>query len=129
VTTQAPGWYPFENTGGIRYWDGTTWNGPISFPAPTFDSNPVAGAPDRPAGGGSYVAAVLLPIVGVVLAVIQFARSNIGHGFGLLTASFVSGIVWALLLAAGSTSMISTSSDSYLDCVEQGQSLTEMEAC
>jgi hypothetical protein len=36
---------------------------------------------------GSYVVAVLLPIVGVILAIIQFARGNSGPGAALLLTS------------------------------------------
>lgn len=49
-------------------------------------------------GAGSYIAAALLPIVGVILAVVALARSRTGLGLALLATSALAFAVWAYLL-------------------------------
>jgi hypothetical protein len=57
---------------------------------------------DKP-GAGSYIVAILLPIVGVILAIRQFARNNSGPALALLLTSVVAGFVfYAVLSSTGS---------------------------
>src|SRR5688572_6163982 len=65
---------------------------------------------------GSYIVAVLIPIVGVVLAVRQFARNNIGPGFALLVTSVAVGAAWLVLIG-------STGSNARCVITAQGQKL------
>jgi hypothetical protein len=51
-------------------------------------------------GAGSYIATVLFPLVGVILAIVAFGRGKVGPGFALLLTSVVSWGVWAMLLLA-----------------------------
>jgi hypothetical protein len=51
-------------------------------------------------GAGSYVVAVLIPIVGVVLAIRQFARNRFGPATALLLTSIVSGVILVVALSA-----------------------------
>lgn len=56
-------------------------------------------------GVGSYAAAIVLPIVGVILAIRQFARNNSGPAVALLLTSVVAGFAWYVgLSSTGSNS-------------------------
>lgn len=79
-----PGWYQF-GPGETRWWDGYQWT--------------TAARANTP-GAGSYVVAVAVPIVGVILAIIQFSRSNVGPGFALLGTSIFAWIVAAIVVVA-----------------------------
>jgi hypothetical protein len=60
---------------------------------------PAAPASDDKPGVGSYVVAVLLPIVGVILAIRQFARNNVGPAVALLLTSIVAGLAFYAVLS------------------------------
>ena len=84
---------------------------------------PVPGTePRKKAGAGSYIAAVLLPIVGVILAIIQFARGNTGPGAALLLTSVVAFGIWFLIFVGAAIS-------DYDSCVENARNLNEMARC
>lgn len=67
-----------------------------------------SGTPTAPAGSanpgiGSYAVAILLPVVGVILAIRQFARNNSGPAVALLLTSVVAGgIFYAVVSSTGS---------------------------
>jgi hypothetical protein len=68
-------------------------------------SEQTAEAIHGPPGAASYVLAVAFPIVGVILAIVAFARSHVGPGFALLLTSGVAFFAWLVILAsAGSGS-------------------------
>lgn len=84
LTGLSPGWYlDPDDQQTRRYWNGSRW---------TEARLPVKPGGDTP-DYGSYVLAALLPIVGVVLAIVQFARGNIGPGFAVLLTSLVGGVI------------------------------------
>lgn len=77
-----------------------------------------------------YVAAVIIPIVGIILAIIQFNRNHVGPAFGLLLTSLVAAIVWsALLLMTYSATHESANTDRYTKCVMQAQTYKEQLNC
>ena len=57
-----------------------------------------AATPKQP-GAIGYILAVLIPIIGLIGAIIQFGRGNVGPGFALLiTSSLAFFILWPLIL-------------------------------
>lgn len=58
-----------------------------------------AGDDDTP-GVGSYVLAILLPIAGVILAIRQFAKSNVGPALALLLTSVVAGLAFYVVISS-----------------------------
>ena len=77
---------------------------------------------NKKAGAGSYIAAVLIPIVGVILAIIQFSRGNTGPGAAVLLTSTVAFCVWFFIFAAAAAS-------EYDSCIQGSQTLAEMNRC
>jgi VIT1/CCC1 family predicted Fe2+/Mn2+ transporter len=115
TTAQAPasGWYPDpEHEGTQRFWNGSEW---------TESRAPLKQA-ERTPGAGSYVVAVLLPIVGAILSIIQFARGNSGHAGALLLTSIVAGFLWIIVLG-------SIEAASYDACIQDADTLAEMGRC
>ena len=51
---------------------------------------------DTTPGAWSYVVAVLVPFVGVILAVVAWARGHVGPGFALMATSM---IAWTVAFA------------------------------
>lgn len=49
-------------------------------------------------GVGSYIAAILLPVVGVIIAIVQYAKGNASQATGILLTSIVAWFVWAAIL-------------------------------
>lgn len=123
----APGWYPVDpnggrERGGVRYWDGAAWRGPVR------PSNPAGSAPRDSFGQAALwlliggVAAQLLglfvglPVLSglgplsvlasLVLAIIGFVKGRI-HGYrtpssvGVLIANIVLFILVVLIIIAG----------------------------
>src|SRR5262249_16043465 len=84
--------------------------------------------PRRP-GAGSYIVAILFPIVGAILAIIQFARSNTGPGFALLLTSAVSFFVWFLILLSMAANDAWSSLNAYVQCIQHAQTLNQMSNC
>lgn len=73
---------------------------------------------DRPSrngrpGAGSYLVAVLVPIVGVILGIIALAKNKVGPGLALVLTAWVAMAVWAtLIIAVSFGSVVSTFNDS-----------------
>jgi Protein of unknown function (DUF2510) len=117
TTQQAPaaGWYPDpEHAGTQRFWSGTDWT---DNRAPLEQKTTA-----RKAGVGSYIAAVLLPIVGVIIAIVQFARGNTGSGMAVLLTSLVAGFIWASVL-------VGMAASDYEACINGADTLREMSRC
>jgi hypothetical protein len=53
-----------------------------------------ASRPDRP-GTGSYIAAVLVPLAGFILAIKALAKDKIGPGLALALTAWVAMTIWA----------------------------------
>jgi hypothetical protein len=87
-----------------------------------MESSTYVEAPAKKAGVGSYIAAVLLPIVGVILAIVQFSRGNVGPGLALLLTSIVSFFIWTMIL-------ISAAASDYSSCVDSANGLQQMADC
>ena len=118
MTDQAlppPGWYSDPGDDSTRrYWDGGRW---------TESRAPIdKKAADRPAGALAYAAAVAFPIGGVILSIIQFARSNTGHGAALLLTSIVAAFIWMMILGAAWAA-------DYDSCINDARNLAEMSRC
>jgi hypothetical protein len=113
------GWYPFDKDRGVRYWDGSQWVRPADY----------SDAPAETPGAGSYIVAVLFPVVGVVLAIIQFARGNVGPGLALLVTSGLSAVVWSIVLFGAAVDQATTDFDTYGRCIEDAQTLAHMDQC
>jgi|1185.fasta_scaffold581629_1 hypothetical protein len=64
-------------------------------------------------GAGSYLVAVLVPIVGVILGIIALAKNKVGPGLALVLTAWVAMAVWAtLIMAVSFGSVVSTFNDS-----------------
>jgi hypothetical protein len=111
----AAGWYEYGE-GQQAYWDGERWASP---PTPK-EAQPL----DQPgkATWVGYLMAILFPVVGVIGAIIQFARGNVGPGMALLVLSALSFVVWFAVLA-------SVAVNDYQSCVDQAQTFREQLAC
>jgi hypothetical protein len=59
-------------------------------------NGPLPGDP----GAGSYVAAVILPIVGIILGIVALAKNRVGPGLALMAAAWLAGLVWGALAFA-----------------------------
>jgi hypothetical protein len=52
---------------------------------------------------GGYLVALLLPVVGLIWAIVLFVRGQVGDGIGMIFVSAIgSWIGWALLAGSGS---------------------------
>jgi len=107
-----PGWYkdPQDST-TQRYWDGNAW---------TDNRAPRAGNTEQAnaLSNGWFVLAVLIPLAGFVLAIIEWSRGNTGRGFG-----FAGAAVLSLVIVAGITCA------SYSSCVDDAETLRELSNC
>jgi Protein of unknown function (DUF2510) len=115
ATTSPPpaGWYTDPNDATTqRYWDGQQW---------TENRAPLEKKGAKP-GVGSYIVAVLLPIVGVILAIVQFARGNGGQGAAVLLTSIVAFVIWFAVLAGMAAS-------EYDRCIEDAQTWQQQLDC
>jgi hypothetical protein len=85
----APGWYPWNAT-MMRYWDGTAWK-------QTRERTSTESIPDEPRSPkwmvrAGYVAAVLIPLLGVILGMLVAVRPEKGargQGIRIITLSIV----------------------------------------
>jgi hypothetical protein len=92
----AAGWYPDPlHNKRQRYWDGEAWEHDEHTSAPV----PGHAVTENP-GVGSYAVAVVIPIVGVGLAIREFARDNIGPALALLLTSIVAGLGFYVVLSS-----------------------------
>ncbi len=73
-------------------------------------------------GWGSYVLAILFPIVGVILAIIQYARGNAGPATALLLTSIVAFFVWFTILA-------SVAANDYNNCINNAHGYAQQLNC
>jgi uncharacterized membrane protein YeaQ/YmgE (transglycosylase-associated protein family) len=100
------GWYPDPDGSGQRYWDGQQWTDQIA---------PGAAAPAQAAGGrakdprndglatAGYIFAVLLPIVGVIFAIVLYNRND-ARGTPVLLTAIVVGIIGLIILSSAGSS-------------------------
>ena len=51
-------------------------------------------------GGGSYALAFGIPVVGMVLAIVTWARGHVGPGLALISTAMFGAVVWTLVLVA-----------------------------
>ena len=92
-----------------------------ALPAPA----PAAAKP----GAGSYIVAVLIPIIGAILAIIQFARGNTGPGAALLLTSIVAGFIWIMVLTMAAAAGVEADLATYDACIQQADTLAQMGRC
>lgn len=50
-------------------------------------------------GVGSYVAAALIPVLGVIFAIVALAKNRVGPGLALIATSALAFAVWGYVLA------------------------------
>ena len=91
-----PDWYDNPTGPGLRYWDGEKWTDSYSQPI-----QPAA----LPSHGWSgvviffgYVAAVLAPIVGLILGIIAANKADSGtksHGVAMIVISVIAFLIYA----------------------------------
>lgn len=67
---------------------------------------------------GWFVLAVLIPISGLVLAIIEWSRGNTSRGFAFAGAGLLAFLVFALVTCA-----------SYSSCVDDARTLAQMNRC
>lgn len=80
------GWYDDPEGPGSRYWDGAQWTDNRS--------------PDRKHGApvGGIIVALLVPIVGVIVALVLLAKGRGAHGAAVLLASALGAILGVVVL-------------------------------
>lgn len=84
---RRPGWYPDPSKGADeRYWNGKAW---------TEETRAHKEGSTLVAWG--FIAALLMPIIGAVIAIVLLARNQIGPGLAVLVASGL-GFVIALAI-------------------------------
>jgi len=74
-----PGWYEDPVTGDRRYWTGRTWGAP-------GETDPEAG--DKISAGGVALS-ILVPIGGLIYAVVQFAKGRVRAGTSAAVISVI----------------------------------------
>jgi hypothetical protein len=88
AVVRAAGWYPDPTRAAdLRWWNGKQWTDETR-------ARKVSSAPPLAAWG--ILAGLLLPIVGVVIAIVLFVRNEIGPGLAALLAS---GLGFAIAIA------------------------------
>ena len=92
-----PGWYPHPSGKGTLYWDGSEWVGWASR-EPKPEPRPVG----RLALALSYVAAVVLPLVGFLAGIWLLVRRRTDHGIAVILIAIVVGALGALPLLLSS---------------------------
>lgn len=86
-----PGWHPDPTrVADLRYWNGKAW---------TDHTREHGKSQVSPLAFWGIVAGLLLPILGVVIAIILFVRSEVGPGIGVLVASGLGFVIAAAYLA------------------------------
>lgn len=91
----------------------TTINTPAAAPAPA--------QPDR-LSNGWFVLAVLIPIAGIVLAIIEWAKGNTGRGFAFATAATVAFLIYFAVACGAAV-------DDYSTCVNNAQTVQQQLNC
>ncbi|MGI8460854.1 MAG: DUF2510 domain-containing protein [Solirubrobacterales bacterium] len=86
---QTPaGWYKDPNTGHDRYWDGAQWT--EQQVEKQQDGLVIAG----------YITSFLLWPVGLIIGIIVASRGRTGHGFGIIAAAILFGILGILYVTS-----------------------------
>src|SRR5690242_19350464 len=98
------GWYEDpDGTGQQRYWDGSKWTDQLAPPPPQPEQQLVGGRLKDPRNDGhaaaGYVCAILLPIVGIIIAIVLYNRNDT-RGTPVLLTSVVIGFVSVIILAS-----------------------------
>jgi hypothetical protein len=148
------GWYANPEGPGQRYWDGMEWTEHFNESAPP-PPMPVEVIADK-RGNGLAVTALVLGLVGVLMAVSMNILFFLGWGFGV--AAFVLGLLarrkryrrtmatWGVFLgiaafafgcygfsqvnkAVSDLDQASQQLDSYSSCVDNASTLDEMDQC
>lgn len=96
----GPGWYPDPEGRGHRWWDGARWT---DHYAATYQpaGQPAPGQVSSGLETSAWVFAVLLPIVGFILAIVMLSNTRGQKGIGPLLLSVG---VFVVFLAAVSSS-------------------------
>ena len=99
------GWYPDpEGSGQQRFWDGANWSDQLA--PPQQQAQQVVGGrvkDDRNnwLAAWGYLTAVLLPIVGIIIAIVLYNRND-SRGTPVLITSIVVIVVSAIIISSGS---------------------------
>jgi Protein of unknown function (DUF2510)/Predicted membrane protein (DUF2232) len=148
----AAGWYANPEGPGQRYWDGIHWTEHINEAAPP----PPPVATSAKEGNGLAVAALVFGLVGILIGGAMNILFFLGWGFGVTAlvlgllgrrrqyrrtmatwgvvlgiASFAIGIYGASQVNKAVNDLNTTSQqlDSYSTCVQNAQTLADMEQC
>jgi hypothetical protein len=94
-----PGWHPDPYVvNGQRYWDGSQWTEHRAQLPPAKQ-----GASDSLVVAG-YAIALLLPVIGAVIAfiigIILLAKDRVGHGLAVIALSVLSPVIWIGVILA-----------------------------
>lgn len=92
--TAPAGWYedPNDKT-RARYWDGSDWGATRPLP-PKVQSDPR----DHKVTPIDIAMAVLIPFVGVIIAIAGYARGRTHFGNAILLTSILAFLAWGALL-------------------------------
>lgn len=111
VGLPGPGWHADpDDPSSWRYWDGQHWT---DNRAPRH-----GGGTGNELSNGWFVLAVLVPIAGIVLAIIEWSRGNTGRGFGFAAAGVLAFCIYAGIICAN-----------YSSCVDDAETLRELNNC
>ena len=105
------GWYPDPDQTGRRYWDGHTWTDQIApdqgAPPPVMSTAKPKDPRNDTLASFGYVFAVIMPIVGAIIAIPLYSRGDRRATAVLLTA-LVAGAIWFLIAMSSADSSTST---------------------
>lgn len=102
---RSPGWKPDPaNPGQLRYWKGGYWTQMYAVQNPedpTGEPVPIQASSSGSSGlvEVGYLTAVLLPVIGLVIAIILLTKDEDDHGLRVLLTSVVCGIGWLVLFS------------------------------
>lgn len=83
------GWYPDPaRVSDLRWWDGDRW---------THDVRPHDPGASSALETWGVVGGLLVPIVGVVIAIVLFSRNRVGPGLAALSASVLGAVIFLAL--------------------------------
>jgi hypothetical protein len=107
------GWYPDPNQPGRRFWDGSNWTDQIAPPDQEVPVQAVSSAKPKDPRNNTlatcgYIFAIIMPIIGAILAIPLYSRGD-RRATAVLLTSIVAFVIWFLI----AISSASTSSSGY----------------
>ena len=78
---------------------------------------------------GSYLAATILPIAGLILPIIHWHRDRVGSGLALMMTSWIGAGIWAGVAWAIIAHQAQTDMHSFAQCIHDAQTYAQAANC